>query len=62
MSTIFYRWQALDTLAKDSTLSEEEKRSMLYPDVSCHGRGEVTWKNGEFLYGLLRNVSIDPKV
>ena len=54
--------QALDTLAGDETMTEAEKRETLRPDVSCQDSGEVKWKQGEVLYRVLRNVSVDMKV
>ena len=54
--------QALDTLAADGTMTEAEKRATLRPEVSCQDSGEVKWKQGQVLYRVLRNVSVDMKV
>ena len=54
--------RALDTLAADETMTEEEKRKTLRPEVSCQDSGEVKWKQGHVLYRVLRNVSVDMEV
>lgn len=50
--------QALDALTREKSYDVEEKRSIVQSNVSCHGRGEVRWSQGETLFKYLKEVSV----
>ena len=52
---------ALNKVAQMAELSHGEKQDIVRSDISCQGRGEVRWWNGEKLFRLLQDVDIQPK-
>ena len=53
--------KALDSLSKSGQFSHKEKMEIVQSNVSCHGKGEVRWTEGEKLFKFLKNVSVPPK-
>ena len=52
--------KALDSLSKSGDFSHKEKMEIVQSNVSCHGKGEVRWTEGEKLFKFLKNVSVPP--
>ena len=52
---------ALNKLAQMPGLSMEEKRAIVHSNISCEGKGEVRWWNGEKLFNLFQHVDIQPE-
>ena len=53
--------QALDSLTESTDFNDIEKISIVQPNITCQGRGEVRWKQGETLFKYLKKVSVPKK-